>query len=134
LLPRNGHSDGRVIMSASECQFVSVGNRQIRCTVCGVERMTAEAPERYHRICERAQPIKIKPRLRSPFNSTCVHRGEVLERGLCNACGMKGQPFDILACELHGKCMGQRYRNDRPDLKVCVLCDDFKAANTTSTA
>jgi len=61
------------------------------------------------------------------FSTACVHRGEILERGVCTVCGMKGQPFDVFTCELHGKCMVRRYRNDRPDLRVCVSCDDFRA-------
>jgi hypothetical protein len=61
------------------------------------------------------------------FTTPCAHRGEVLERSTCTACGMRGQPFDVFACELHGKCMVRRFRNDRPELKVCVNCDDFRA-------
>ncbi len=59
------------------------------------------------------------------FTTACSHRGEVLERGTCNACGMKGLPFEVYACALHGRCMTRRYRNDRPDLSVCMNCDDF---------
>jgi hypothetical protein len=61
------------------------------------------------------------------FTTPCAHRGEIIERAVCNVCGMKGQPFDVFACELHGKCMVRRFRNDRLELKVCVLCDDFRA-------
>jgi hypothetical protein len=59
------------------------------------------------------------------FTTPCVQRGVVMEKATCNACGMKGQPFDVFACELHGKCMVRRYRNDRPELTVCFNCDDF---------
>jgi hypothetical protein len=61
------------------------------------------------------------------FTTACAHRGEILERGVCNSCGHVGQPFDVFACELHGRCMVRRYRNDRPELKVCANCDDFRA-------
>ena len=66
--------------------------------------------------------------MRARFTTPCVHRGTVLERGTCNSCGQRGQPFDVFACALHGKCMVRRFRNDRPDLKVCANCDDFAAA------
>jgi hypothetical protein len=71
-----------------------------------------------------AEPSKPDPR----FTTPCVHRGAVLERSVCNACGMKGQPFEVFACALHGACMAKRYRNDRPDLKVCTLCEEFSPA------
>jgi hypothetical protein len=65
------------------------------------------------------------------FTSACVHRGDVVEHGVCNACGMKGQPFDVFACELHGKCMVRRYRNDRPELTVCLTCEAYAARDPT---
>jgi len=61
------------------------------------------------------------------FTMPCLHRGEALETGTCNACGMRGQPFAVYACAVHGKCMLRRFRNDRPDLKVCANCHDFTA-------
>jgi hypothetical protein len=63
------------------------------------------------------------------FTTPCAHRGEVLERATCTACGMKGLPFDVFACAIHGRCMVRRYRNDRPELAVCVNCDDFSASD-----
>jgi hypothetical protein len=70
---------------------------------------------------KRVEPPKPDPRI----TTACAHRGAMLDRATCNACGMKGQPFEIYACALHGKCMVRRYRNDRPDLTVCFNCDDF---------
>jgi hypothetical protein len=65
---------------------------------------------------------------------SCAHRGDVIDRGVCNVCGMKGQEFHILACALHGRCMVRRYRNDRPGLKVCVACIDFEAVTASSAS
>jgi hypothetical protein len=67
------------------------------------------------------------------FTSVCVHRGEVIERAVCNACGMRGQSFDVFGCAIHGQCMVRRYRNDRPELAVCVSCGDFLAAGTAAS-
>jgi hypothetical protein len=77
-------------------------------------------------------PAGFVPDLR--FTTACAHRGEVLERSTCTACGMRGQPFEVFACELHGRCMVRRYRNDRPELSVCANCHDFVAHVTASTA
>jgi hypothetical protein len=59
------------------------------------------------------------------YTMPCAHIGPAIAEGICNACGMKGQPFQIFACDLHVKCMVKRYRSDRPDLKVCFNCDDY---------
>jgi hypothetical protein len=55
----------------------------------------------------------------------CVHRGPTIADDTCNVCGFRGQPFEVYACALHGRCMVKRYRNDRPDLAVCLNCDDY---------
>jgi hypothetical protein len=60
----------------------------------------------------------------------CIYLGDVLEMAVCNSCGMKGQPFEICACELHARCMTNRFRNDRPDLKVCINCDDYTSVTS----
>jgi hypothetical protein len=62
------------------------------------------------------------------FTTPCSRRGDVLERGVCNACGLQGKPFEVFACPLHGRCQTRRFRNDRPDLAVCLACDDFLPA------
>jgi hypothetical protein len=67
------------------------------------------------------------------FTAPCAHRGDVLERAVCNACGMKGQPFDVFACAIHGRCMVRRYRNDRAEIAVCVNCDEFVADSDRET-
>lgn len=72
-----------------------------------------------------AAPAAFQPDPR--YTQACANRGVVIEQGTCNACGIAGQPFDVFACELHEKCMVRRFRNDRPELKVCVNCDDFRA-------
>jgi hypothetical protein len=112
------------------CQFVRISPTTVRCANCGTERAHQGNPTTYVRLCGTAPAA-------SPVNATaqwtslltpCVHRGDVVETGVCNVCGMKGQPFEIHACELHERCMAKRYRNDRPNLKVCLLCDDYEPA------
>ncbi len=105
------------------CQFATIAEGVISCRRCGVVRRTVQSPENYFRLCD--HPRAPLDEMRSGFTTPCVHRGTVLEKATCNACGMKAQPFEVFACELHGKCMVRRYRNDRPDLTVCFNCGDF---------
>jgi hypothetical protein len=107
------------------CVFVATCPGMIRCLNCGTERQTPELPTRYRRVCQAGDE---KPYV-GPLVG-CQHRGPLIEVGSCNVCGMHGQPFQIYRCEVHAKCMVNRYRNDRPDLKVCVNCDDFVATKT----
>jgi hypothetical protein len=86
----------------------------------------------YRNLPDREGVPEFIPDLR--LTTPCEHRGAVLEVGVCNACGMKGQPFDVFACDLHGQCMVRRYRNDRPDLKVCFNCDDYAPADANVAA
>jgi hypothetical protein len=120
------------------CQFESGDGDLIRCSLCGTERRTEGDPRRYIRRCGADPPLSprsatdpVSPSLERALSvhrgEPCIHRGAVLEADVCNVCGMKGQPFDVFACELHGKCMVRRFRNDRPELAVCMNCDDFKA-------
>jgi hypothetical protein len=108
------------------CQFVRVREKIIRCPVCGTEREHAGNPLTYVRVCG-ASPAGVATSPWTPVMSPCVHRGDIIETGVCNVCGMKGQPFEIHACELHGRCMQRRYRNDRPAIKVCMQCEDYQS-------
>jgi hypothetical protein len=112
------------------CQFVRISPTTVRCANCGTERAHQGNPATYVRLCGTAPAASTAQW--TPLLTPCVHRREVVEKGVCNVCGMKGQPFEIHACELHGRCMTKRYRNDRPSLKVCLLCDDYEpvAANS----
>lgn len=50
----------------------------------------------------------------------CVHRGpEPIRIGTCNQCGMKGQPFNVYPCSVHGECSIRFY--DRK-VKPCLTC------------
>jgi hypothetical protein len=115
----------------ANCVFVRDG-KWIACRACGTRRKFAGDPEKYIRTCGKAGSVaRQTPEARLGLilvdGVACLHRGDIVETGTCNVCGMRGQPFDVFACELHGKCMVRRFRNDRPELKVCVLCDDFRA-------
>jgi hypothetical protein len=88
-----------------------------------VPRLVTRPLERStERMAEPADPTARDP---YPAIDLCRHLGPSIERGTCNVCGLKGQPFDIHACAVHGRCTVRRYRTDRPDLKVCVRCGDY---------
>lgn len=56
-----------------------------------------------------------------PTDFSCVHRGAMIEIGKCDVCSMKGQPFEILACAVHGRCsIGGRNRK----VRSCLRCED----------
>jgi hypothetical protein len=111
---------------ASVCQFLRISSTNIRCSVCGTEREHKGNPVAYVRLCG-AAPAGASTSPWTPLMTPCVHRGDVVERDVCNVCGMKGQPFEIHTCELHGRCMQRRYRNDRPGITVCMQCEDYQA-------
>jgi hypothetical protein len=57
----------------------------------------------------------------------CIYRGRaVLEEGKCNTCGMKGQPFNIYQCDVHGKCSLRQYRTNDKSIHICVTCEQFE--------
>jgi hypothetical protein len=107
------------------CHFKRINDQTIRCTVCGKEQRYVGRSEKYIRGCGDASAGTNS--LPIPPTNRCIHRGDVIETGVCNVCGMKGQPFEIRACELHGRCMERRYRNDRPGIQVCMQCKDYQS-------
>jgi len=110
------------------CRFIRLSPTRIRCEVCGTEREHSGNATSYVRPC--GAPPQPTVQIGAPQFYPCAHRGEVIERGVCNVCGMKGQPFEIHACDLHGRCMEKRYRNDRPGIKVCLQCEDYQSDET----
>jgi ribosomal protein L32 len=116
-----------------QCKFSLQSPGIIKCTRCGTVRRTNQSPEWYRRMCDVQEDSdqSMKTALSVIHGIRCAHQGDKIADGVCNVCGMKGQPFDVYACALHGQCMTRRFRNDRPDLKVCANCDDFEAADQT---
>jgi len=57
----------------------------------------------------------------------CSHRGPLLETRLCDLCGIKGQPFEVYACQLHGECSEQRKHSK---VRSCIGCPDHLAVAT----
>jgi hypothetical protein len=120
----------------SECVFELVSAGRIRCTACGTERAHEGDPTLYRRPCPAGNNAAAPSQAAPPADSIaaaailqgipCRHRGEVVERGTCNVCGSRGQPLEVFACAVHGRCMLRRLRNDRPDLTVCWSCHDFQ--------
>jgi hypothetical protein len=120
------------------CQFVTAASNTIRCTRCGCLRTTAANPASYHRLCDLGEPNRLLEnpaidRAASIMRAPCRHRGEVVEQGVCNVCGFKGQPYDVYACALHGRCMVRRYRNDRADVRVCMSCEDYATVDAVAS-
>lgn len=55
-------------------------------------------------------------------NFPCSHRStEVARIGICDLCSLKGKPFDVFACEIHGECsIGRKHS----EVRSCVKCSD----------
>jgi hypothetical protein len=52
----------------------------------------------------------------------CSHRGaEPIRIGTCDQCGMKGQPFQVYPCGLHGECSIRFYNRK---VRACLTCPD----------
>lgn len=65
------------------------------------------------------------PAAMTPVVPECVHRGAKIRDDLCNLCGIKGQPFEVLACALHGECSTHRKHSQ---VRPCITCPDAKSA------
>lgn len=53
--------------------------------------------------------------------TACRHRGEQLRTDRCDLCGLRGQPFDVFACGLHGECSLTRRHSK---IRSCAACPD----------
>lgn len=66
-----------------------------------------------------------------PINQSetpCIHRGQLLETGSCDLCGIRGQPFEILSCAVHGTCSLYRRHSK---VVACLTCGDFRQSGET---
>lgn len=54
------------------------------------------------------------------FSLDCRHRGDVLRIGSCDLCGSRGQPFEILACGLHGECSLESKHSKMRSCRLCI--------------
>lgn len=54
----------------------------------------------------------------------CSHRGELIEVRKCDLCGIKGQQFEVFACNLHGECSAGRKHSK---VKSCLTCQDWES-------
>ena len=91
-----------------------------RCSVCGLELKLSEV---FEHNCQRPKIEALGP------PAECIHRGEELETGTCDLCGLKGQSFQIYSCSIHGKCSLTRKHTK---VKSCGACDDFKPKPSTT--
>lgn len=59
----------------------------------------------------------------APENTTpCAYRGKFSRMSRCDLCGMKGQQFEIMSCQLHGECSATRRHSK---VRSCAACSDF---------
>lgn len=58
----------------------------------------------------------------SPLEAmACALRLGLLRIGKCDLCGIRGQPFEIFCCKLHGECsLSRKHSGIRP----CISCGD----------
>lgn len=141
------------------CKFTRIRDlNEWHCSVCRFIAFTDALPER---PCD-LKPIHSDPRQRrrsraatpsaamqprDPMDSEnqylkiiqpCEHRGEVIETQVpCEACGQKGQLYNIYKCDIHGQCsLGQRRIAGDNSVRACISCTDgpnVKLANQTES-
>lgn len=58
-----------------------------------------------------------------PDSAECANRGELIEVRLCDLCGVRGLPFEVFACQIHGECSKFRKHSQ---VKSCAACQDFR--------
>lgn len=61
------------------------------------------------------------PNVTDEIRFACRHRGRVIRTDKCDLCGSKGQPFDVLSCEIYGECSITRKHKA---VRSCVACED----------
>lgn len=65
------------------------------------------------------------------YKFDCIYRGGFLETGECNLCGLKGQPFEIYACQLFARCSITRKHSQ---IQSCGACEKRTAVATNDPA
>jgi len=115
------------------CDFAMVGFAPVGlCEICPVADLDAipegiappnelwfhlNSPDRPRVPQETPQESEKRLRIAS-----CLNRGKNPVRvGTCNLCGLRGQPFDIYPCSIHGECSIRYY--DRK-IHPCIGCED----------
>jgi hypothetical protein len=111
--------------------------------VCGTERQHAGDPERYVRTCGAAVASQAPLDRQAPFALAdgsfpdwgdnyppvdfCTHLGPVLRTDVCDLCSVRGLPFDVHACDVHGECILQPALRRPGKLRTCTQCRDYVA-------
>lgn len=57
----------------------------------------------------------------------CRNRGDVVDRREADLCGLRGQLYDVHACEIHGECVTRRTCRKQQE-RFCLSCDDWQTA------
>lgn len=59
---------------------------------------------------------------RAGDNAKCIRRGVSLRIDKCDLCGIKGQSFEVFACQAHGEC-SEAKRHSK--VRSCLSCQDY---------
>jgi hypothetical protein len=51
----------------------------------------------------------------------CPHRGGKIRQQVADLCGLRGQPFPVYGCQLHGECT-DRLICQRQTVRTCFIC------------
>lgn len=96
---------------------------------CGPSRvlpLNNSSPQKPSSVALTPRESEDQYRLSTP---KCKYRGEVIRQNLiCQACGAKGQEYDVYSCELHDECtLGNRgfEKGSNKKLQACITCPDM---------
>src|SRR3990167_9316343 len=91
-----------------KCELQKVSALECTCSRCGrTIRFAKEIPAdaAIGSSCP-AAPTTSEPR------PPCRHLGPSLGMEVCDLCGLKGQPVEVFACEIHGRCTAHRVQRE----------------------
>lgn len=95
------------------CQLeISGGRRQ--CVNCG---WTTTIGGPVWKICQSPNQSAVC----AASGLACIHRGDKIRDDTCDLCGVKGRPFEVFGCNLHGECSLHRVHSK---VSGCAACED----------
>lgn len=106
------------------CIFTRTGDT-VTCSVCGSTIKFAGDERKLYRNCGADRSGKTA--VIESREATCAHLGLMLREDTCDLCSMKGQPFEVLACTVHGECSLTRKHSK---VRSCAACEDWVSAET----
>lgn len=91
-------------------------------TIHWVAYRMSRASDRRPRLLAPVKTSRVVPPLPEP-DLTCAHRGDVIRQQAADLCGLRGQLFDVFACDLHGECSLRRVCF-KQTVQSCTACKD----------